>query len=106
MRRGDIVWATFPSGGGRVQAGRRPSVVLQNDEASARLPTVLLVPMTSQLDALRFPGTVAIDRSPENGLRKTSVAMLFQLKATDIRDVDTTLGHLNDDELDALDQAL
>ncbi len=106
MSRGDVVWVTFPSGRGHAQSGRRPAIVFQNDDASAVLPTVLMVPLTSQLDALRFPGTVAIDGTPDNGLKKTSVAMLFQLTVVDARDLGPTLGSLNADELRALDSAL
>jgi hypothetical protein len=47
------------------------------------LPTVLLVPLTSQQDALRFSGTVLVEPDADNGLRQPSVALVFQLTAVD-----------------------
>jgi mRNA-degrading endonuclease toxin of MazEF toxin-antitoxin module len=73
MKQGDIYWVEFPGGAGRAQAGRRPAIVAQSDSATINLPTVLLIPLTSQLDALRFPGTVLIERDATNGLRQHSV---------------------------------
>jgi mRNA-degrading endonuclease toxin of MazEF toxin-antitoxin module len=79
---GEVRWVEFPARGGRAQAGRRPAIVVQDISA---LPTVLVVPLTSQFDALRFPGTVLIEADPLNGLRHTSVALVFQLTAIDHR---------------------
>src|SRR5438445_618372 len=85
MTPGDIYWVEFPSGAGRAQAGRRPSIVMQAVSATKSLPTILLMPLTSQLDALRFAGTVLVERDAMNGLRQHSVALAFQLTAIDKR---------------------
>lgn len=61
MTLGDVVWVEFPAGAGRAQAGRRPAIIVQGAEASAKLPTLLLIPLTTQQDALRFPGTVLVE---------------------------------------------
>jgi mRNA-degrading endonuclease toxin of MazEF toxin-antitoxin module len=60
MAVGDIHWADLPRADGREQSGRRPVMLLQDDGYAGSLPTVLIVPMTSALAALRFPGTVLI----------------------------------------------
>jgi len=52
---GEIFWVEFPARGGRAQAGRRPAIVVQKEKT---LPTVLLVPLTTQQDALRFSGII------------------------------------------------
>lgn len=85
MNVGDVVWVEFPAGAGRAQAGRRPAIVAQSSRVSAALPTVLLIPLTSQQDALRFPGTVLVEADAANGLRQPSVALVFQLTAIDKR---------------------
>lgn len=85
MNIGDVVWVEFPAGAGRAQAGRRPSIVAQVSPVSAALPTVLLIPLTSQQDALRFPGSVLVEPDASNGLRRPSVALVFQLTAIDKR---------------------
>ena len=76
MYVGDLYWVEFPARGGHAQAGRRPAIIAQ---VPSTLPTVLIVPLTSQLNALRFPGTVLVKASQQNGLRHNSVAVVFQL---------------------------
>jgi mRNA interferase MazF len=58
-------------------------VIVQEDKASAALPTVLIVPFTSTQAALRFPGTLAVRPDGQNGLTMPSVALVFQLAAID-----------------------
>jgi mRNA interferase MazF len=106
MRQGDVAWVEFPSGAGRAQAGRRPAVILQNDETSQRIPTVLVVPLTTQKDALRFPGTALIDPDEKNGLKHPSVALVFQLTTIDQQHVQNRLGVLSRSVLETLLEAL
>ena len=75
MTVGEVHWVDFPPRGGHEQAGRRPAIIAQGASASARLPTVLVIPLTTRQDALRFPGTLAIEADSDNGLRRASVAM-------------------------------
>jgi mRNA-degrading endonuclease toxin of MazEF toxin-antitoxin module len=63
---------------------------------------VLLIPLTTQLDALRFPGTVLVEPDTENGLRRPSVALTFQLSALDQRFVGTQLGHVSQEAMQAV----
>ncbi len=56
---------------------------MQSSEASAKLATVLCIPLTTQLDALRFPGTALVETTVENRLKRPSVALVFQLTAVD-----------------------
>jgi mRNA-degrading endonuclease toxin of MazEF toxin-antitoxin module len=103
---GDVYWVEFPGGAGRAQAGRRPAIVVQNSKASDSLPTVLLIPLTTQQDALRFPGTILVESDPENGLRKPSVALIFQLTALDKRFLGIQAGIVSDVVIHAIWQAL
>lgn len=89
MTVGEIRWVEMPARGGRAQAGRRPAVVVQS---AAGLPTLLVVPLTSQLDALRFAGTILVETDSRNGLRRASVALVFQLTAVDRRYISDRLG--------------
>jgi mRNA-degrading endonuclease toxin of MazEF toxin-antitoxin module len=94
----DIVWADLPDRGGREQRGRRPVVIWQ-DTAHFRLPTALIIPLTSQLNTLNFAGTALIRPTPANGLTIDSVALVFQLGACDVRRLGGQLGHLDDPDL-------
>src|SRR5262245_8786515 len=110
MKPGDIYWVDFPAGAGRAQAGRRPAIVVQGSTASGKLPTVLVIPFTSQQDALRFPGTVLIEPDNRNGLRQPSVALVFQLTVLDKRFLAAKLGSISKTNLhslwDALDEVM
>lgn len=57
---------------------------------------MLIVPLTSQTDALRFPGTVLVEADARNGLSRASVALVFQLTAVDKRFVTDPLGSVTD----------
>lgn len=106
MQQGDIFWIDFPGGAGRAQAGRRPAVMLQGATASARLPTTLVVPLTSKQDALRFPGTVLIEPDENNGLKVPSVALVFQLTAIDQKFVSSRIGSIDETKTSELMESL
>jgi mRNA-degrading endonuclease toxin of MazEF toxin-antitoxin module len=106
MRAGDVYWVDFRRRGGREQEGRRPAIVLQGASASASLPTALCVPLTSQLDALRFPGTLLVEAEASNGLRRASVALVFQLTAIDRRQISVRLGNVSASVMSGIWQAL
>ena len=52
MKRGEVWRVSLPSVPGHTQAGTRPAVVVQEDQPTALLPTVLIVPFTSTRAAL------------------------------------------------------
>jgi mRNA interferase MazF len=68
LKVGDIHWVEFPAADGHEQRGRRPGIVLQDDDVAGGLPVVLVVPLTTAVGTLRFPGTTDIQSTPENGL--------------------------------------
>ena len=78
------------------EAGRRPAIVMQ---ATISLPTTLIIPLTSQLEALRFAGTVLVEADSTNGLRRASVALVFQLTAIDNRYITDCLGSVSKEVL-------
>lgn len=103
MTIGDVYWVEVPARGGHAQAGRRPAIILQNVTS---LSTTLLVPLTSQLDALRFSGTVLIEVDAQNRLRQHSVALVFQLTAVDNRFIKDKLGSISEKTLQEIFFAL
>lgn len=64
------------------------------------------VPLTTQLDALRFPGTALIEPDAENGLRRPSVALAFQTTVLDQNTLGAPLGRLSVGDLTAVRAAL
>lgn len=97
MTVGDVYWVELPARGGHTQTGHRPAIIAQTSSVTSKIPTVLIIPLTSQQDALRFPGTILIESNAQNGLRNNSVALVFQLTAVDKRYITDRLGKLSDD---------
>ncbi|MDY3556482.1 type II toxin-antitoxin system PemK/MazF family toxin [Gemmata sp. JC717] len=83
MQPGEVYWVDFPQRGGREQAGRRPSIVLQDDTAAARSPMVFVIPLTTRPAVTRYPGVVPVPVDVTNGLTADSYALVFQFGATD-----------------------
>jgi mRNA-degrading endonuclease toxin of MazEF toxin-antitoxin module len=96
MNAGEIFWVEFPARGGRAQTGRRPAIVVQKDKT---LPTVLLIPLTTHQEALRFAGTILVEPDEINYLRQPSVALVFQLTAIDKNFIKGKLGTISGDKM-------
>ncbi len=104
MDIGDIYTVEIPPSGGHEQAGARPAIIVQASQFESQLPTVLIVPLTSQLAAQTFPGTFLIRPDAENGLTMTSVVLVFQLRAIDKRRLGRKIGQLSASHLAQLHQ--
>jgi mRNA interferase MazF len=102
MEIGDVYSVEIPPSNGHEQAGSRPAVIVQDVEFSKRLSTVLVVPLTSNQAAQAFPGTFVIQPDAENGLRLSSVVLVFQLRAIDKRRLGQRLGRLVDAQIEEL----
>ena len=102
MRRGEVWRVRIPFAPGRAQAGDRPALIVQNDSMIGSLPTVLIVPFTSTPGAARFPGTLVVSPDGRNGLTLPSIALVFQLRALDKRDLQQRLGILDAAALDGV----
>ena len=99
MEIGDVYSVEMPSSDGHEQAGPRPAIIVQTFRFEAQLPTVLVVPLTSQLAAQALPGTCLIQPDRENGLTLPSVALVFQLRAIDKMRLKYVMGRLNPTDL-------
>ena len=79
MKRGEIWWADLGAYRPREQTGRRPVVVWQSDTLIRVLQSVLVVPLTTNLDRARLAGTAVIEAT-QDGPPQTSVALAFQMR--------------------------
>lgn len=98
MNNGDIHWVELPVVNGREQRGRRPAVIIQDQRVGEKLPTVLVIPLTSSQRALRFAGTASIAATTKSGLKNDSVALVFQALAIDRSRVDDKTGSVSEQE--------
>lgn len=99
MKRGEVWRVRLTSSSGHVQSGDRPALIVQATPLSTNLPTVLVVPFTSSQRAARFAGTVPVLPDASNGLTCPSIALAFQVRAIDKRDLAQRLGEIADSTL-------
>jgi len=104
LRRGELWWADLGPFRPREQTGRRPVVVWQGDALTAVLQSVLVVPLTTNLDRAGIAGTAIISAS-EDGLKEDSVALAFQMRAIPKSALVTRVRTLTSDEVAELELA-
>jgi len=54
MNIGDVYLVRLPNIDGYEQMGQRPVIIVQKPEYNLKLPTILIVPLTSKLSALNY----------------------------------------------------
>lgn len=102
MTRSDIVnvYLPQPSGQqGHEQHGLRPVVIVQSDTNTFGLSTTMIVPLTGNLKASKFPYHFFVDPSQCNGLSKKSVVLVSQLRAIDKSRVGAKIGVLESEHM-------
>ncbi len=62
----------------------------------------MIVPLTSQSAASKFPCTFIINPDSENGLTMSSVVLTFQLRAIDKKRLKHKIGSLNKEQLNEM----
>ena len=90
MIKGQIWLVEIPSTDGREQSGTRPVLVFSELEAN----TIIIIPFTSNLQALRYPHTIEIEPSTKNNLKTSSIALVFQIRAIDKKRLRNKIGTL------------
>lgn len=104
MRRGEIWWADLGAHRPQEQTGRRPVIVWQSDTLSRALQSVLVVPLTTNMDRARLAGTAIISATPD-GPPTDSVALAFQLRAVPKNALSSRIRSLSEAELAELELA-
>jgi len=105
LRRGEVWWADLGPFRPREQTGRRPVVIWQSNALTNVLQSVLVVPLTTNLDRANLAGTAIVQASPEEGLPEDSIALAFQMRAVPKTSLDTRVRALTETELAELELA-
>ena len=105
MKRGEVWWADLGAYRPREQTGRRPVVIWQSDTLTRALQSVLVVPLTTNLDRAKLAGTALISSSSLGGPPQDSVALAFQMRAIPKSALKTKIRDLDDSELEELELA-
>ena len=105
IKRGDIVLCDLNPVIGTEQAGIRPVVILQIDQANAVIPHTIIAPFTSKIRRALLPSHVFVP-SGIGGLNQDSVILCEQIRAIDKSRIIRVIGHLDDNYLAQLALAL
>ena len=88
--------------GGHEQSGMRPAVIFSEVVANV----AMAIPITSNTRVLRFAHTVEISPSSSNNLAVLSIAMVFQLRALDVKKLEKKIGTLTAAEIKLLNREI
>lgn len=82
IQQGDIFLANLSPVKGHEQSGFRPVMIMQNDILNKNLNTVIIAPITSNLNAKGKLTTVFLPKE-KSKLDRDSVLLLFQIRTLD-----------------------
>ncbi|GFP41428.1 mRNA interferase MazF [Candidatus Hakubella thermalkaliphila] len=102
INRGEIWLANLNPTRGSEQAGIRPVLIFQNDVVSKFAPTVLAIPLTTNLRRASLPSCVQISKG-EGGLASDSVVLCHQLRVLDKTRLQRKLGTVRQETLSAIE---
>lgn len=104
-KRGDVFLADLGDGIGSEQIGKRPVLIIQNNIGNRYSPTVIIASITSKVGVkAKLPTHYYINT--ESGLEAPSVVLLEQIRTIDKKRLDSYIGHLNDEYLIEINNAL
>ena len=105
IKRGDIYYADLSPVVGSEQGGLRPVLIVQNDVGNRYSPTVIAAAITSRMGKTKLPTHIDI-HADRVGLTRDSVVLLEQIRTIDKRRLREKMGHLDDDMMGAVNDAL
>ena len=106
IRRGDIYYADLSPVVGSEQGGKRPVLIVQNDTGNLHSPTVIAAAITSRMGKNRLPTHIDINAERVEGLSKDSVVLLEQVRTIDKQRLGDKMGHLDDETMTHVNNAL
>ena len=105
IRRGDIYYADLSPVIGSEQGGLRPVLIVQNDVGNKYSPTVIAAAITSKLSKTKQPTHIDVF-ADKVGLQRDSVVLLEQIRTIDKTRLKEKMGHLDDDMMHQVDEAI
>ncbi len=105
IKRGDIYYADLSPVVGSEQGGLRPVLIVQNDIGNKYSPTVIAAAITSKLGKTKLPTHIDVF-ADKVGLQRDSVVLLEQIRTIDKTRLKEKMGHLDDDMMHRVDEAI
>jgi mRNA interferase MazF len=91
MKKSDVCIINLAVGVGHEQYGQRPAILISDTKTGI----VIVIPRTSNLEALRFPFYFGNFANKQNNLKQKSVALIFHIRAIDKTRVSKVIGKIN-----------
>lgn len=105
VKRGDLFYADLSPVVGSEQGGVRPVIVVQNNVGNKYSPTIIVAPVTSQMNKAKLPTHVKL-KGNKYGLPKNSVALMEQLRTIDKKRLREKIGSFSSDIMNKVDEAM
>ena len=102
MKKGDVCVINLAVEIGHEQYGQRPAILISDTKTGI----IIVIPLTSNLEALGFPYTLAILPDKQNNLQQKSVALIFHIRAIDKQRILKIIGKINRQTQAKIDQVL
>ncbi len=99
-RRGDVYWVNLDPVIGSEIRKTRPAVVVSNDSCNRYGPSVVVLPITSNVDSL-YPGEAMVEVKERQGR-----ALGDQIRSIDRSRLKARAGRLTAEEMSRIDEAL
>jgi len=91
MTKGDVCIVNLVAGVGHEQYGQRPAILISDTKTDI----AVVIPLTTNLEALRFPFTLTIFPDNQNNLKQKSVALVFHVRAIDKSRITKIIGRID-----------
>ncbi|MTI84427.1 MAG: type II toxin-antitoxin system PemK/MazF family toxin [Firmicutes bacterium] len=105
IRRGDVYYADLSPVVGSEQGGTRPVLILQNNIGNQYSPTTIVAAITSQIAKAKLPTHVEMGPTTD-GLGRSSVILLEQIRTIDKSRLLEKVTSLNEEMMEKVDQAV
>ena len=92
IKCGDVWQVSLKETQGHEIKGDRPAVVIA---VHVETELIMVIPLTSNQEAMRFPYTLEIKKTRENGLYVDSIALIFQLRSLSVRRFVKKIGYID-----------
>jgi mRNA interferase MazF len=102
-KRGEIWMVNFNPGRGSEQTGVRPALIIQNDIGNQYASTTVVAAITTTIK--KYPVTVLLAQG-KGGLKQSSMVNLAQILTIDKGRLIKKLGHVGDDKMKEIDEAI
>lgn len=107
LKRGDVITVNLPKiENSSLQSGRRPCIIVSNDDCNKHSPVIEVIPMTTKTTKNKLPTHWGLYMDEYNGLKEDSIVLAEQIRSIDKKMIINKLGYVVDYYQDDIDYSL